>query len=289
VAAGGPDGAAVFKPTGQWAVDYGDDYCRLARTFSDGKNDLALALERIQPGPSMRLMLVGPELKTYRGADEIGWHFTPDDPERNARATHSQTADGKEWYNLGEITVAPMVPPAPGTRPAPPRSYDRVAEQSAAKGKTGVLLDAGLTSPVEIDTGDLAAPIAALQTCADDLAKSWGLDPAALKTQQSPAIPKNGGVNWLPQGTIPFADSFKLSSGANQVRLMVDATGKPTACAIHQPALDKSTNDNICKILMDKATFTPAKGADGQPMAGFWVGSPLILGPPIIVTLDRRR
>jgi len=40
---------------------------------------------------------------------------------------------------------------------------------------------------------------------------------------------------------------------------------------------------------MDKATFTPAKGADGQPMAGFWVGSPLILGPPIIVTLDRRR
>jgi hypothetical protein len=32
---------------------------------------------------------------------------------------------------------------------------------------------------------------------------------------------------------------------------------------------------------MSNARFTPAKDADGQPMPGFWVGSPMMLGPPM--------
>jgi hypothetical protein len=28
----------VFEPSGPWAADYGEDYCRLARNFSDGTN-----------------------------------------------------------------------------------------------------------------------------------------------------------------------------------------------------------------------------------------------------------
>jgi hypothetical protein len=273
--------ADVYKPAGQWTADYGDDYCRLSRNFSDGTNTMALALERIQPGPEMRLLLVGPDLKTYRSAETIGWHFTPNDAERQSRATHSQTADGKQWYNFGEVTVAPMASPAAGTPPAPPAPYNRMAEQAAAKGKTGILLDASLTAPVQIETEDLAAPVAALQACADDLAKSWGLDPVKMQTEKSPAIPNGGGSGWLPQGTIQFADSAKLGGGANQVRLMVDATGKPTSCTIHRPTLDAATNANICRILMGKAKFIPAKDASEQPMAGYWVGDPLLMGPPI--------
>jgi hypothetical protein len=276
-----PATADVYKAAGQWAVDYGDDYCRLARNFSDGSNTLALAMERIQPGPEMRLILVGPDLKLYRSAETIGWRFTPNDAERQAHATHSQTADGKEWYNFGQVTIAPMAPPAPGTPPASSTLYDRMAEQTAAKGKTGILLDASLTTPVQIETADLAAPIAALQACADDLAKSWGLDPAKLRSEKSPAIPDGGGVGWLPQGTIQFADFAKLGGGSNQVRLMIDATGKPTSCVIHRATLDATTNANICKILMDKAKFAPAKDASGQPMPGYWVGDPLRMGPPI--------
>ena len=178
----------VYRPAGQWTADYGDDYCRLSRNFSDGPNAMSVAMERIEPGPAMRLILVGPDLKTYRSAEDIGWHFTPSDTPRKARATHSETADGKQWYNFGLVKLAPMAPPAPTTPPSPPEPYDRSAEQALAKGKTGILLDASLTSPVQIETGDLAAPIAALQACADDLAKTWGLDPAALRSQKSPVV-----------------------------------------------------------------------------------------------------
>jgi hypothetical protein len=273
--------ADVYKPAGEWVADYGDDYCRLSRNFSDGSNTMAVALERIQPGPNMRMILVGPDLKLYRSAETIGWRFTPTDSERQARATRSQTADGKQWYNFGQVTIAPVAPPAPGTPLAPAAPYDRSAEQAAAKGKTGILLDASLTAPVQIETGDLAQPVAALQACADDLAKSWGLDPAKLATEKSPAVPDGGGVGWLPQGTIAFSDFGKLTGGSNQVRVMVDATGKPTSCAIHWASLDATTNNKICKSLLASAKFTPAKDADGQPMAGYWVGDPLFMGPPM--------
>jgi hypothetical protein len=273
-------GATVFKPTGQWALDYGEDYCRLARTFTDGKDDLALAVERIEPGPMARLILVSNAIKPFRSADEIGWHFTPADAERKARYTHSATADGKQYYNLGPIMLAPFAPAAPGQPPAPPPPFDRGKEQAVAKAMTGFVLDNGLNTPVQVETGDLSAPIGALQACADDLAKSWGLDPAKLRTQSSAAMPVGGGVGWLPQGTVGFGDFGKLGGGSNQVRLMVDATGKATSCTIHWPTLDATTNDKICKAALANAKFTPAKDAAGQPMPGYWIGSPLFMGPP---------
>ena len=270
-------GATVFKPTGQWALDYGDDYCRLARTFSDGKNDLALAVERIEPGPMARLILISDAIKPFRSAEEIGWHFTPADPERKARYTRSTTADGKSYYNLGPFMLASFGPPTPGQPPAP---FDRAKEQATAKAMTGFVLDNGLNTPIQVETGDLSAPIGALQACADDLAKSWGLDPAKLRTQTAPAIPDKGGSGWLPQGTVGFGDFGKLGGGANQVRLMVDATGKATSCKIHWPTLDASTNDKICKAALANAKFTPAMDASGQPMPGYWIGSPMFMGPP---------
>lgn len=274
------EGAKPFKPTGQWALDYGEDYCRLARTFSDGQNQLALAVERIEPGPSARMILVTDAIRPFRSAKEIGWHFTPTDAGRKARYTHATTTDGKQYYNLGPFTLAPFVPPSPGTPPSPPPRFDRAAEQALAKGMNGFILDGGLNAPVQVDTGDLSAPIAALQACADDLAKSWGLDPAKLQGETAAAIPDKGGSGWLPQGTVGFGDFGKLGAGANQVRLMVDATGKATSCAIHWPTLDATTNDKICKAALANAKFTPAKDAAGQPMPGYWVGSPLFMGPP---------
>jgi hypothetical protein len=274
------DKTQVFEPSGPWALDYGDDYCRLARTFSDGSDELALAFERIQPGPFMRMVLVSDGIKMYRRASTIGWRFTPTDAGRESPYTKSQTADGKQYFNLGPVMLAPMAPPAPGAPPAPPPPYDPAQEQATAKALTGFVLEGGLTSPVQVETEALDAPIGALQACADDLLKTWGLDPVKHGVGYTPAIPESGGVGWLPTGTIPFTDFGKLAGGSNQVRLMVDASGKPSACHIHWPTLGQSLNDRICKTLLDKGKFQPAKDPGGQAMASYWVGDPMFLGPP---------
>lgn len=275
------DNAVVYQPAGPWAVDYGDDYCRLARKFTHGSDELDVAMERIQPGPAVRLILVSDAIKTFRSATEIGWHFLPSDAERKAHATQGTTPQGPKYVNFGDITLAPFKMPAPGSPPAPPAPYTREGEQATGKTITGLVVDAGVTQPIEIATQSLDAPMAALQACADDLAKTWGLDPAKLKTEKAPAMPVGGGVGWLPQGTVAFTDFAKLGDGSNQVRLMVDATGKPTTCYVHWAALDKATNDKICALLMSNAKFTPATDAAGQPMPGYWIGNPMFMGPPM--------
>lgn len=270
---------AAFKPSSAWAADYGDDYCRLVRSFSDGTDEISLAIQRIQPGADTQILLIGNAIKTYRGAAELGWHFLPSDADRKSPYSRSETGDGQQYLRLDNVFLTPIAPPAPGAPPGPPK-YDRAAEQEAGRALTGLVLEGGLTKPVQIETGRLNAAIAALQTCTDDLIGTWGLDADKHKTMSSPAIPQLTPDGWLPSGTIPFSEFGKFAGGGNQVRLMIDAGGKPTACLIHSPTLDKSLNDRICALLMDKASFAPAKDAGGQAMASYWLGSPMFLGPP---------
>lgn len=273
----------VFNQDSAWALDYGDDYCRLARTFTNGQEQLAVSLERIQPGDAMRLVLVGDGLKLYRSAEQIGYRFLPSGKSRKTAFWRSKTADGKDYLNLGSAVMladfTPPPPPAAGTPPAPPPPYSRDGEQATAKGVTGILLDTGLTDPVQIETGSLNAPVKALQACADDLLKSWGLDAEKHKTLSRPVMPAGPTSGWLGSGTIPFGEMGKLAGGANPVRLMIDATGKPTACHIHWPSLEKAMNDRICGTLMEKGKFTPAMDKDGQPMASYWTADLFWLMP----------
>lgn len=267
-------GPSVFRPAGNWTADFGDDYCRLSRSFTDGKDTVSLALERLKPGAQTGLILVGDGIKAFRGADQIGYTLLPGQAERSALPVRSRTADGKQYLNLGTVTLTPFTPPAPGTPPAPPPMYDRAAEQAAGKGITAIALTKGMTTPARIETGELGAPIQVLQECADDLVKSWGVDP-----KSTAAMPVGGGAGWLPQGTIPYYDFAKMAGGANQVRLMIDAAGKPTKCAIYQPTLGAALNDKICSLLMANGKFMPAKNAAGEAVAGYWIGNPQFLGP----------
>jgi hypothetical protein len=272
-AAQAQEGAAVFKPVGGWTADYGEDYCRLIRTFSDGTNEVSLALERTQPGSPIRLIIVGDGIKTFRSAEEIGYSFTPEGTSAKTRFVRSETGDGQQYLNLDPVTLAPFVftPGAP---------YDRDAEQATARGINGLALSEGLSDPVRFELGSLRGVIAEMQKCADGLLTVWGLDAETHKTLTVSAIlnPVSGGV--LPQGTVPFTEFAKLSGGANEVRVLVGADGKPTACTIYLPSLSETLNQRICNLVVEKATFQPAKDANGQAMASFWMGSPLFLGPP---------
>lgn len=273
--------AAVFTPSSVWAADYGDEYCRLVRSFSDGEDVVTLILQRVQPGADTQLMLVGDSLKTFRGATELGWRFLPGQAERKTMYSRLEAPDGQQILRVDNVMLSPPAPPAPGAAFAPPPPYDRAAEKKTGDGLNGVLLSAGMTKPVRIETGSLGAPVEALQVCADDLLASWGLDAEKHKTLSMPAIPQVGTDGWIPSGTIPFSEFAKFAGGANQVRLMIDASGKPTGCHIFVPTLSESLNERICGLLMEKASFTPAKDAEGQAMASYWMGSPMFLGPPI--------
>ena len=273
--------AAVFKPSGGWTAEFGDDYCRLIRNFSDGKDEVSLALERTHPGEVVRLIIVGEGIKPYGSAEEIELSLLPAGAPVKARFYRSQTADGKQYLTFDPAPLAPAAgpPPAAGGPPGPP-IYDREKEKATAQGIAGFSLAAGLSAPARFETGALKAPVEVMQTCADDLLEVWGLDPQKHRTMTAAPVPTPPSNGVLPQGTIPFTEFGKLSGGSNQVRLIIGADGKPTSCTIYAPTLSKTLNDRICSLAMERASFQPAKDAGGAAMASFWMGSPMFLGPP---------
>jgi len=281
----------TFKPSGQWVADFGDDYCRLSRPFSDGTNTVTIALERIQPVNSVRLIMVGNGIRMYRGSTELEYTLAPSGGTRKGPFWKSVTADGQDYLNLGEAAIAQpgAFGPRPGAASGPPQPgqplsippYDRAAEQEFAAGINAIEITSGLIEPVRFETGGLKAPIGVLQSCADDLLKVWGLDPAQHQTMTRPAQPSGDASKWLPTGTIGFGDFGKLGGSANQIRVLVSAEGKPTACAVHWASLEQKTNDTICKSIMDKGQFFPAMNAQGQPMASYWTVAPFFLMPPM--------
>lgn len=276
--------AAVFRPVGGWTADFGDDYCRLVRTFSDGKDEVSLALERTQPGAFLRLIMVGEGVNPFRNAETITYNFLPGGSAFEGRYSRARTGDGKDMVGFDPLVLMlnppAFTPPPPGSPPPTPPVYNRAQELETARSINGVALGEGLTSPVRFETGSLRAPLATMQDCADGLLPVWGLDREKHTTMTAAPVlnPRRDGV--LPQGTIQFGDFEKFAGNSNLVRVIIGADGKPTSCTVYQPTLMEALNRRICSLVMSRATFQPAKDADGQPMASFWMGSPMLLGPP---------
>jgi hypothetical protein len=272
--------AQVFRPSSVWALDYGDDYCRLMRDFSNGQDTVGLFLERTQPGPMMRLIVIGDSVRLFRGAQEIGYRMHPSGALRTVPRLRYETGSGQQYINLGPTTLADMPTPAPGAPPAAPPPYTPQAEVAAGAQVTAVALERGLTRPVLIETEGLGEPIAALQACADDLVTSWGLDAEKHRTLSRPAMPSQPTAGWIASDTIPFAEFSKLSGGNNEFRVMVDAAGKPTSCHVQWPTLGEAINRRVCDAVMEKAAFMPALDQSGQEIDSFWTTSVFFLMPP---------
>lgn len=269
----------VFTRTGQWQLEAADEECRIARVFTNGDQQIALALERNRADPLVRLVLVTNALTTYRTTEELGFRFEPAGDQRAARYITAEMADGQTYYNLGNILMGPMGPPlTPGT---PQPVYDRAAEQAFAASITAIEFNQGLTAPVRLETGSLRAAITALQACEDDLLRTWGLDWEKHQTMTRRAAPDGPASDWIPNGTIGFGDFASLSAGRNPFRVMVSAEGQPTACSAMWVSLDASKNERVCNAIMEHGRFLPALDAAGQPMASYWIVDYLFgLAPP---------
>jgi hypothetical protein len=271
--------AGSWKAAGPWAADYGEDYCDLGRVFTDGKNQLTLMLERTQPGPFFRIILIGDGVKPFRRAATWGAKFGPSGQVWKAPILVSKTGDGKPYFDLGQTMISPPPPPAPGSPPSF-KPYKTAEEKGAAKALNAFEVSEGLVEPITLETGPLEAPIGALQTCVSDLVASWGLDAKRHDTLSRPVLPQGAPSAWLPNGTVPFTEFGKLLGGKNAILVIVDETGKATKCVVQRPTVTESVNKATCDAIMKNAKFTPALDGAGQAMPSYWITEVFGLMPP---------
>jgi protein TonB len=86
--------------------------------------------------------------------------------------------------------------------------------------------------------------------------------------------------------TVFSADDYPASAQANgeegtvQAKLTVSTSGRVSGCEIIRSSGHKSLDDATCSILQRRARFTPARAADGQPIAS------TVVSPPIVWRLE---
>ncbi|MCL6249887.1 hypothetical protein M3P36_02335 [Altererythrobacter sp. KTW20L] len=262
------DGTRVFTRTGQWQLDAAEEECRIARAFTNGTDQVALALERNRADPVVRLVLVSNAMTTFRTAEELGYRLLPSGEQRSARYIHAEMDDGQRYFNLGNVRLGN---PSPPTAEGSAALYDRAAELDHAEAITAIEINSGLTSPVRLETGSLRDAMQAMQVCTDDLLLSWGLDWEKHQTMTRRVAPAGPAFEWVPTGVVGFQDFAAFAGARNPFRVMVGADGKPTACHAHWVSLDARKNDQICNGIMQNGNFLPALDAAGEPMASYWM------------------
>jgi len=121
-----------------------------------------------------------------------------------------------------------------------------------------------------LEIGSMRGPLAALDTCIDNLLVSWGVDVEKHKTLSKQAKPLQSPGKWIVSSDYP---SNMLSAGQPALvnfRLNIGLDGAPTACHIQATTRPKEFDDAVCKSVMRRARFSPAFDAQGQPLASYY-------------------
>ena len=256
-----------LAPATPWQSEWTPTTCRLARGFGDPKAPDLLLIERFGPSDRFQLVVLSPQVRSYKQGTPLQLRFGAGPLTRVANAIPGNPKAVSSIF----ISSTSLAPRDPNPSSDDERRVARVTPELEAA-VTSVELKWPNRSLV-FQTGPLDKAFAALRACTDDLVKTWGLDPvqqAALSRRPMPRTPPRG---WLTPLDYPAG---MLSAGKQAMvnfRLMVDEEGKPTACDVQRSYNDKLFDQVACSTLMRRARFEPALDAQGAPVPSYYLNT----------------
>jgi hypothetical protein len=261
-----------FEPAGPWAIDYGDQSCRLIRDFSGGTGRVTLAFERFAPGPDIRLGVAGLTLlhpDTVVARIRYGAQAQP----QTSDVYKSRLADGRDSFLLwsAPLLVEPVPKFTDKAARNPFRPLDDPELAVAATIDRLQFIDGVSGHPV-IDLGPMEEPIRALQACTADLMKHWNIDPQKLRTMSRQATPAKSPSMWVTADDLRGSQLKQYKPAEMNLRLIVDEQGKVAACHADLDVPD-AFGQATCVAIIRRAHFEPALDADGKPMRTIWIAS----------------
>ncbi|MGN6495720.1 MAG: energy transducer TonB [Tsuneonella sp.] len=263
-----------LEPSSNWNVNYDEDSCRLARLFGSGDNEVLFYVDRYEPSDNLLLVVAGKPL-TGGPQTRALLRFGP---------TGEQQRRPVQVGAVGKYSPAGVTPPirlagpvqeqgsGSASSPVRPKTRDQIAaeELAFAKGVTWLSVSEFSSRDLVLELGDMAAPIAALQTCTRELVTHWGIDAEGNGSLTRPAGPKGNPAEWFSSNDYPTEMLREGMEGLVQFRVMVDQNGKPTGCHIQKSTRPQGFDDAVCKALMEKGEFEPALDRAGQPVASYY-------------------
>lgn len=272
-----------LEPTTPWDVDYGDNSCRLIRTFGSGKTETKLAFESDTPG-ALDMLVIGKSLRTSE--ERVAARFLP---VRGATfdGDVAQTVDkGDPAILWGSVRMAPDDLIAkqkdeqtrhmlhPEVRPPATNLSDEASDKAAvlqfADATTGLEIESRHDRPVILKTGPLGDALRTFDQCIRESQKEWGVDPALEDKIVRPVWALNP-TQWLSTDDYPRDLIMRGKESEVSVRLLIDATGKVTRCTPLSHYAETEFAQISCAKITQRARFAPAELADGTKVPSSYV------------------
>lgn len=254
-----------LSPGMPWNVDWANDSCVAQRVFGDKDQPFVLRMERFAPSASFQLVISGKQLHGAEQGDALtvtygegGHAHRIEDIRVGARK------DGATTIFVNNSSLAPL--PRWGNTDQPSSAITPQAEaavtQIALRHKARTIV---------LKTGSLGPLFAQMRKCTDQLVTAWGLDPVQQQTLRRKPTPIGSPGQWATSLDYPQAALLERKQAIVAFRLMVDAEGKPTSCALQRSYSGELFNTLTCNILMRRARFQPALDAMGKPVASYFI------------------
>lgn len=168
------------------------------------------------------------------------------------------------------------VPPPPPPPPPPENTADP-KESTVPPVFTPVpKLDLKPTPPI-IDTTDLIPPpIPSPQPGRGDIVLPKPAPPAPTPSfEPVPARPKNDPGRWLSNNDYRSSWARRELTGVARFRLEIAANGRVSNCTVTGSTGHSELDAATCSLVSKRARFEPARGGNGEPVAGSYTGSVL--------------
>jgi hypothetical protein len=259
----------VLQPSSQWGVDFGATRCRLAREFGVGDEKHVISFEQWAPSSEFSFTAAGPALKAFKSRKETSVRFSAQGAERK------QVPFKGDSQTLGAAIVFSSLShgalaTASGGKPTA-MSLPQLDLASAGQAEFIELRQSGRT--IRFKTGSLKDAFAVMNTCTQDLVKSWGFDLQAHLTASRMADLENAAaIAKEVQSLYPRKALARGEQAILQARVKVDAGGNPSQCVIESVTRTQELDSPACAPLLG-AAFAPALDAAGKPFDSYWVGT----------------
>jgi len=260
----GTERTVRLNPASPWQLQLADDRCRLARRFESTKGPGMVLIEQIAPGQRFDLTIAGPDFARARRGNWFYGGMRSDLEMVTINPLEYEIAGYDNAILLGGISIDDDLSPEEDRQ-----SRVAAVDPAAADLVERIVLQRS-TTIVSFETGNMKAPLEALNACSHDLLLEWGLDAEAHSTYHRP--PK------MPDERLYFRRlHHKLTSTPGneghksllRVRAIVTSEGSVTNCH-HEYALSSGgLEPDVCQDIKDMQ-FDPATDRDGKPMASVY-------------------
>jgi hypothetical protein len=271
-----------LPPATQWNLDFADDSCALRRLFGEEDTQVFLELRQFQPGETMQLIVTSDDIRRldrgyrFRTSDGVTANFVPDDEAHNVGMP---MGIGMGQWGEGIITQTSVLT-------ARERALDeqllasqgvnlRISDERRDEREneiTGLAIGNAFREDIDLQTGNMHAPMVALRECLDELLTHWGIDAEAHRGLLRPAQPLEL-EHWARrlQEESPMDLLARGEQAIVNVRITVGVDGRASACAV-QTSLNESDFDELaCELLLRYSRFEPALDGNGDPITSYWV------------------